>query len=336
MASQAPWSPTAHTFAQHQFSHVSNFWKQGLSASFRLEALPGGHAELCLTFRLPSASHVIPPPFHVSQVGAPQRSTHPLFPKSCPSKLTPAADAKVEVRQVQVSCKKRKSYRRAVLHRAATSALSLPPARENTLRSLATAAVAAAAATASPCLPPATSAVKECLPLAPEGIKSFTSTSVPPCPNCGKEMGPLHQCDEVPLASSSGMPDPVSGQSKPALDSDNNCNWGNESKTEVEVLPLPLCHYCCHRGSDEHPVHFFTVCICRDDKCTCRCYCDEEQFLLKKQIFPSGLGSKRAVGPEGRALARATALASPWIDSKPCEASDCCIKCQYDTPCTKC
>ena len=105
--------------------------------------------------------------------------------------------------------------------------------------------------------------------------------------------------------------------------------------SEVQQVPLPLCHYCCHRGSEEHPVHFFTVCICSDDRCTCRCYCDEEQFLLKKQIFPSGLGSKRAVGPEGRALARATALASPWIDSKPCVRSDCCVKCEYDTPCSK-
>ena len=137
------------------------------------------------------------------------------------------------------------------------------------------------------------------------------------CLNCDAEMTPHHQCD--------------------AFDSDINCNWENESKTEVEVqqVPLPLCHYCCHRGSDEHPVHFYTVCICSDDKCTCRCYCDEDQFLLKKQIFPSGLGSKRAVGLEGRALARATALASPWVDSKPCERTDCCVKCKYDTPCSK-
>merc|ERR1712130_769607 len=57
-----PWSPTAHTFAQHQFSHVVNFWKQSCQASFRLEALPGGQAVLNLTFQLPDASEVIPPP----------------------------------------------------------------------------------------------------------------------------------------------------------------------------------------------------------------------------------------------------------------------------------
>ena len=215
MAPQAPWSPTAHAFAQHQFSHVANFWKQGLPASFRLEALPGGQAELSLTFKLPSASQVIPPPFNVSPVPAPQRPTHPLFPGGFPSKSTPVAEAKLEVRREQVSCKKRKSYRRAVLHRAATSALSLPPASENTLRSLATVAVAAAAAKASPCLPLAISAVKQCLPMSPEGKSSFTSPSVPPCPNCGKEMEPFHQCDDVPLASSSGMAESVCEQSKP-------------------------------------------------------------------------------------------------------------------------
>ena len=53
MPLQAPWSPNAHAFAQHQFSHVANFWMQGHQASFQLEALPGGRAELTLTFQLP-------------------------------------------------------------------------------------------------------------------------------------------------------------------------------------------------------------------------------------------------------------------------------------------
>ena len=57
------------------------------------------------------------------------------------------------------------------------------------------------------------------------------------------------------------------------LTPDHQCNvLENESKVEVQHVPLPLCHYCCHRGTDEHPVHFFTVCICSDDKCTCHCY----------------------------------------------------------------
>ena len=82
MPPQAPWSPTAHAFAHHQFSHVANFWKQGRQASFRLEALPCGQAELNLTFQLPAASEVIPPPSHVFPASAPQpqRPIPPLFP----------------------------------------------------------------------------------------------------------------------------------------------------------------------------------------------------------------------------------------------------------------
>ena len=83
MLPQAPWSPTAHAFAQQHVSHVANFWKQGWSASFQMEALPGGQARLNLTFQLPSASEVIPPPSHVFPVPAPQRHINPLFPRGC-------------------------------------------------------------------------------------------------------------------------------------------------------------------------------------------------------------------------------------------------------------
>ena len=79
MPPQAPWSPTAQAFAHHQFSHVVNFWKQGRQADFRLKVLPGGQAELNLTFRLPSASQVIPPPSHVPQVLTPGGSLCTLF-----------------------------------------------------------------------------------------------------------------------------------------------------------------------------------------------------------------------------------------------------------------
>ena len=90
------------------------------------------------------------------------------------------------------------------------------------------------------------------------------------CLNCDAEMTPDHQCD--------------------ALE--------NESKTEVEVqqVPLPLCNYCCHRGSDKHPVHFYTVCICSDDKCTCYCYCDEEQFLAEEADFPKWTWKQKSCG----------------------------------------
>ena len=215
MAPQAPWSPTAHAFAQHQFSHVSNFWKQGRPASFRLEALPGGQAQLSLTFQLPSASEVIPPPSHVSPLPAALRPIPPLFPRGCAPMKTPVAQANTKFSQEQVSCKKRKSYRRAVLHRAATTALSLPPAKENTLRSLAATAVAAAAFKAESSLPPTKSSVKQFPPLSPaEGLSPFTSPPAAPCPNCEKEMELHHQCDDVPLASSSVMTGSVCDKAK--------------------------------------------------------------------------------------------------------------------------
>ena len=242
---QAPWSPTAQAFAQHQFSHVANFWKLGRPASFLLEALPNGEAELSLKFHLPSASEIVPPPLHIPPVSAPQRPIPPLFPRAGTSKRAPLAEAKIEI-QKEVSCRKRKSYRRAVLHRAATTVLSLPTAGENTLRALATAAVAAATtARAVSCLVPQNTAVRQCSSLssgslppailspaslspaslsysslspasltpaspspaslsAAEAVCSSTSPFVPACPNCGKELNPAHQCDDVPLASSSG------------------------------------------------------------------------------------------------------------------------------------
>ena len=159
------------------------------------------------------------------------------------------------------------------------------------------------------CLENSPTPISPCLkdfPL-PSPLVSSPAKEKSSCLNCDALMTSDHQCDDL--------------------------ESGSKTEVEVQQVPLPLCRYCCHRGSGKHPVHFFTVCICSDDKCTCHCYCDDEQFQLKIQLFPSGLASKRAVGPEGRANARAIALASPWIDSKPCESSDCCLKCEFDNPC---
>ena len=149
MTPPAPWSPTAHAFAQHQFSHVVNFWKQGRQASLRLEALPGGRAELNVTFQLPPPSEVIPPPSYPGPTQ--QRPIHPLFPggfspqgHASGLKQKPAAEKKL-------SSKQRKSYRRAVLHRAALAAPSLPPPKDGSLRHAALACVRRLqAASASP------------------------------------------------------------------------------------------------------------------------------------------------------------------------------------------
>ena len=137
MATQALWSPTAQAFAHHQFSHVVNFWKQGRQASFQLEALPGGRAQLNLTFQLPAAPEVVPPPFHVSPAPTHQRPMHPLFPGG----YSPKGPKTKPAAQKKVSSKQRKSYWRSVQHKAALAAPSLPPPKNGSLRQAALASV---------------------------------------------------------------------------------------------------------------------------------------------------------------------------------------------------
>ena len=135
MPPSAPWSPTAHAFAQHQFSHVTNFWKQGRTASFRLEALPDGKAELNLTFQLPTASEVIPPPFFSSPAPTLKRPIIPLFPEGY-------APPHYNTKQApKFSSRRRKKYRRSVLHRAALAVPNLPPPENGSLRQAAQASV---------------------------------------------------------------------------------------------------------------------------------------------------------------------------------------------------
>ena len=138
---QTPWSPTAHAFAQHQFSHVTNFWKQGRQALFHLEALPDGCAKLNLTFQLPSASEMVPPPSYVPPSPSTQRPILPLFPKGFfPQGPAPALKPK-QASQNKISSKRRKSYWRSVLHQAALAAPSLPPPKNGSLRQAASACI---------------------------------------------------------------------------------------------------------------------------------------------------------------------------------------------------
>ena len=140
MPLQAPWSPTAHAFVYNQLSHVTNFWKQGRQASYRLEALPGGRAELNLTFQLPQASEVIPPP-QVPPVAVTQRPSYPLFPNGSFPQNSGADPSAKNASQKKISSRQRKSYRRSVLHRAALAAPSLPPPTSGSLRHAALASI---------------------------------------------------------------------------------------------------------------------------------------------------------------------------------------------------
>ena len=176
MPPQAPWSPNAHAFAHHQFSHVTNFWKQGRQASFQLEALPGGRAELRLTFQLPPASEVVPPPSNVFHV-PPQRPIHPLFPNGCfPQGSAAVSKTKPPASQKKVSSRQRKSYRRSVLHRAALAVPSLPSPKNGSLRQAALACVQRLHADSA--FPVGTqSAIKRPLPSSPTAP---SSSSLPP------------------------------------------------------------------------------------------------------------------------------------------------------------
>ena len=168
MAFQAPWSPTAHAFAQHQFAHVTNFWKQGRPARFRLEALPGGKAELNLTFQLPPASEVIPPPYHVSPVPR-QRPILPLFPHGyLPQGYAPQKEKPKQA--PKLSSRRRKSYRRSVLHKAALAVPTLPPPVVGSLRQAAQACVQRLQAASA-------------LPSTPSGYKRPFSDSSSPSPS---------------------------------------------------------------------------------------------------------------------------------------------------------
>ena len=170
-----PWSPTAHAFAQHQFSHVVNFWKQSRQASFQLEALPEGRAVLNLTFQLPPASEVIPPPSYVSPVPR-QRPIQPLFPHGCFPQGPGGVDSKTKKTGKKSSSRRRKSFRRSVLHQAALAAPSLPPPKNGTLRQAAQACVQRLqAVSASPVNPQ--SVKKRPLPVSPSAL---SPSNLPP------------------------------------------------------------------------------------------------------------------------------------------------------------
>ena len=131
------WSPTAADFSRHQLAHVTNFWRQGRAAEYRLKALPSGRAELCLTFELPSPSESIPPPMNPAQHVPPRNVTKSFFPQGPGS----GSVTKQKPASPKVASRQRKSYRRSVLHRATLAAPCLPPPQSGSLRQAALACV---------------------------------------------------------------------------------------------------------------------------------------------------------------------------------------------------
>ena len=127
------------------------------------------------------------------------------------------------------------------------------------------------------------------------------------CWNCGGKMSNGHQCDaQVDTSTSEAVkPDKV---------------------VEEQPPPLPLCHYCCHRGSGSDPVHYFMQCVCDDWPCSCWCYCTSDQLEHKKLVFPGGFGlpgyAVKTVNAEDRPKARALAEARTG-KARPCDNPSC-------------
>ena len=125
----------------------------------------------------------------------------------------------------------------------------------------------------------------------------FTPSKVQ-CWNCDGDMTHDHQC---------GLLAPVS------------------LEPESEEHNLPLCHYCCHLGSGDNPVHYYQQCLCSEKTCNCRCYCTEEQLLHRKQFFPDGFsGPMVPVDPLDRQDAKSIAekRICQW-PIWPCKSEDC-------------
>ena len=159
--------------------------------------------------------------------------------------------------------------------------------------------------------------------------KGDTSLKSPPAPH------PLYSCSsslsaKSPLgaaAVTSSLPwAKVPGPSAPIILKKHVKKLdGSGSVVEEHPLPLPLCHYCCHRGSGDKPVHYYQQCLCRAKVCSCHCYCDEEQLEHRKLFFQDGFsGSMVPVAlkdrPEAKLVAEKRLGQWPIF---PCESDDC-------------
>ena len=104
------------------------------------------------------------------------------------------------------------------------------------------------------------------------------------------------------------------------------------SRSVGEELALPLCHYCCHKGSDMDPVHYEHMCICDDRDCSCGCYCTEAQLEHRKLHFP-GVWSERyherravMLLDRPKAMAVAEARIVKWNGNRPCWQPSCLLE----------
>ena len=308
------WTPTAQNFANHQLSHVLNFWKLGHGASFRLDAQSGGKAEMTLTFDLPAPCDHLPPP----QYACPP----PLQPRPSGECLQKASLGRMRRRE-------KRAFERAAaeetekLSAAVENASAMKAATENDIKTevsvgsdITTKADTVDSDVAGRAAPEVTVAVKTAPTAATASTSCFGSQQlvVAPvkapwqrCQNCDESFSIDHQCAVQPnVGLSPGLKSP-------------------EMLPPRDVPPLPLCHYCCHRGSGENPVHYYLQCLCLDKKCTCQCYCTEEQLKHRKNIYPEGFSDGNPVDPSDRPRAKAIAeeRADKLNGHRPCDSENC-------------
>ena len=139
------------------------------------------------------------------------------------------------------------------------------------------------------------------------------------CWNCDQLMTPDHQCDSVAISSQ------LNGKSPPTPP------ITSEGVVDVKLPPLPLCHYCCHRGVGSGPdnpgaVHYLLQCLCPDRVCSCQCYCTEEQMVHRVKFYPDGFKASTMVPVDPADRPRAKEIAEARYDKLckwPCESPDC-------------
>ena len=209
------WTPTAETFAQHQLLHVANFWKLGYPAVFNLKTQAGGKAELSLTFQLPSPSDPLPPP--------------QVVPASVPPSTVWSNGGLKKANQSRLRRRaKRASERAAAEKAAAEQVLGGEVTPENNAEICTSLMKAAEQVIAEEKVDEKSAQMKE-VAEKQSTVKNVASVN---------EVAEVERCSDCVASTSVGSSGADLTVAVPA------------DKVQDQLPPLPLCLYCCHRGSE--------------------------------------------------------------------------------------
>ena len=284
---------------QHQLAQVTNFWRLGLPAEFHLVSLSCGEAELKLTFPLRSPSDLIPPS------SAPNTAACSIGSK-CLKKASRSQFLRRERRAAERAAAEKNAAKNSTEVKTDDKKVALKVDSEIAAAKKAVTETAAYKIRgAAENFEKATEkySVENCLIGENGSMASTSCIASSQCVNCDGVMSAVHQCEVPPT------PTPPSIVLAPKV------------PTEQPPAPLPLCHYCCHRGSGENPVHYYLQCLCLEKKCSCRCYCSEEQLCHRKLFYPQGYSDGNPVDPSDRP--KAQAIGEAQADHRPCGSEHC-------------